>query len=147
MISLLFCVSTLELWVRSYWVQDRIIWQKSDHIFVASSQGRLWAFCWISKPTGAAIPALLQRETMQPQVLNVSRQPWVIHYLHVPAFTVRTGAADIARALFDVTISHWLVALAAVLLPTRWIVLYRGRWRHETRLRAGCCPTCGYDLL
>lgn len=145
-LSLVLCVATAVLWARSFRVQDSIAWQKSDHILVASSQGRLWVFCWVSKPAGGAVPAQLRRETMQPQVLDVSRQRWVIHYFHLPGLTVRTGAADIARALFDVTISHWLAALAAAVLPARWIVLYRGRWRREARRRAGCCLTCGYNL-
>jgi hypothetical protein len=145
--SLLLCVAAIVLGARSFRVRDGIIWWKSDHhVFAASSQGRLWVFCWISKAGGAGVPARIQRETSPPQGLDVSREPWVIHYLHVPGLTVRTGAADIARTFFDVTISYWLAALAATVLPARWIVLYRGRWRRETRLHAGCCPACGYSL-
>lgn len=144
--SLLLGVAAVVLGARSFWVQDVVVWQKSDHVFVRSSQGRLWVFCWISKPGGAAVPAQIQRETMPPQAVDISRERWVIHYVHVPGFTVRTGAADVATTLFDVTISDWLLALAAALLPIRWIVLYRGRWRREARLRAGGCPVCGYSL-
>lgn len=145
-LSLLLCVATAALWARSFWAADVVLWQKSDHVYLRSSQGRVWVFCWISKPGGAAVPARLQRETEKPQELEISREPWVNHYVHVPGFTVRTGAADVATALFDVTISDWLLALAAALLPARWIVLYRGRWRREARLRAGGCPVCGYSL-
>jgi hypothetical protein len=144
-LSLLLFLATMALWMRGFLVEDRLHWHRPfGYMFLTSSHGRLSAYCWINKePTG---PKVLFRETLSPQALDDSRQPWVIRYVRVPGFTLRTGAAQPARALFDVTVSSWLVALTTALLPIYWVVLYRGKWRREARLRAGCCISCGYDL-
>lgn len=147
-ISLLLFVGTAALWMRSFTMQDRLHWSRPfGYVFLNSSRGRLSVFCWINKEPNQLGPWGLSRETMRnPEVLDNSRRRWVIRYVHVPGFTVRTGAAQIAFTLFDVTASSWLVAMTTALLPTYWLALYRGKWRRNARLRAGCCTSCGYDL-
>ena len=40
----------------------------------------------------------------------------------------------------------WLPVALFVLLPARWISLQRGRWRRERRASLGLCSKCGYDI-
>ena len=42
---------------------------------------------------------------------------------------------------WQATVSDWVLALLAVLLPAWWIIRRRGR-----RVREGYCRVCGYDL-
>lgn len=55
---------------------------------------------------------------------------------------IRADGASETEWLFHV----WPVALAAGVLPTIWGVKHMRRRRREMRIRAGRCPTCGYDL-
>ena len=49
-------------------------------------------------------------------------------------------------AWWRVYFPHWIIPVGASILPLRWWVLYRGRWRGELRWGRGHCCKCGYDL-
>jgi hypothetical protein len=146
--SLLLCLATAVLWVRSYFVYDQFYaeigggraW--SDHLALAAYRGTFdSAFSRLEPPRG------------QPP------QPWAFRLDHpseLPApsswnnFEFRT-ARGIDRGyvyyMQYLCAPAWSLVSAFALLPTiaafRQIRTIRRRRR---RARLGCCPACGYDL-
>jgi hypothetical protein len=145
--SAVVCVATAVLWVRAYVAEDQIVWQSSRRtVFAKSSMGRVWVFQLKLRPGENPNRPAFEHEVTRPEVLDVSRQRWANRYWHTPFFTFRSGGSVVSSSLFDVTVSCWFVALLAAVLPVRWFILWRGRWRRERRSAAGMCPACGYDL-
>ncbi len=134
-LSLLLCVGTVALWVRSYWVSDTLTSYSNLRLIGAGSvQGRLaFVTVYFDKP-----PA-----------------PRTVHngWASLPVGNAFTGIPGWRHAGFGVEsndrftavyVPLWFtLGLSAILLPMRWLWLYRQRRIAE---RKGLCPKCGYDL-
>lgn len=131
-LSLLLCVATVALWVRSYWRGDTAYkWDGADAISVSSRRGGI-DFERVTMP---------QPFTSDWQWLS-SRDPppgWRFANHWLLGFGYRNAAVAGGRVA-DVIIPYWAILVAATLLPA--IVLHRRRRRHQP----GLCPACGYDL-
>jgi hypothetical protein len=147
-LSLLLCVATLALWVRSY---------ESLHDWQWSSAEGYW-----SVTVSRGVWRLHGAEVIGPGWTTTSRGLQHYRAPGAPDLTAdplypRPGVGpwggcgwaahrDHNSAVWYVYSPGWLAPLAASALPLRWWVLYRGRWRRERRRGRGHCPACGYDL-
>jgi hypothetical protein len=148
-VSLLLCVATAGLWVRSYWVYERVSASRleaSDRhrfhyaCFISSERGRLGgSFWWSERPEAEPIPRWQFR-----------------HYRRDNPFRLAAGlefSADrflqegFAFNTRDWHLPDWSLVSAFALLPA--IVTFRqvrAVRRRRRRARLGLCPACGYDL-
>ena len=131
-LSLLLCVATLALWVRSYRIGDAVGWP--GETLAATYEGKLH-FSFIDK-----------------KIAN--ENPW--NTVTVWQWSDRTGRRPVPRFAFagfayttigtpalstDYAVPMWFVALLFAVAPAVWI-----RRLLSPRSRAGHCPHCGYDL-
>jgi hypothetical protein len=125
-VSLLVCMVTAVLWVRSYWIVDSL--QHSDRRRYAEMVS---LYGTVSLQT-SSLPQL-------PTTLDVS-----IQWLH------ESAGADyrVMRSFYfahdgytaTVAVPHWFMLMLALLLPIAWTIKFRRRHR------PGQCRICGYDL-
>jgi hypothetical protein len=150
-VSAVLCVAACGLWVRSYAVQDTVLWQRVDGGRWASSvAGRLilsadladWshepeAFYGIKYRTDAPDPAA----EAWIYVLNVGgNDVWVHREWGGFAWTRWAGRG---AAKTQLVVPLWSLAILAAILPL-WRVAWPSRGRR--RQRRGLCTACGYDL-
>ena len=120
-LSLMLCLATVALWVRSYWVRDDVMY-RSVNVWSVIGQCR---FVTASPRTGFR----WEMDT------NVPRKE---DYSHYAAFSFeRDGGRP------HLCVPHWFVACLFAAVPTAWVSLYARR-RHL--LACGRCAACGYDL-
>ncbi len=146
-ISLLLCLLTAALWVRSYWITEDVGWTTATGATaICSSAGSF----------------MIYRDYLHgPVVPKVSRPFGWTHHTgrSVVRFPLRLGGSRIwewgAFALeinhpgpFDfwlVAIPDWALTLLLAALPLGWLAAFR-RLRRRRRLKLNLCPACGYDL-
>jgi hypothetical protein len=147
-LSLLLCAAVVALWVRSYWVNDRLnIWPAGPgpggadcrSYNLRSGKGGL-AF-WISARDGPSAPR------------------YKVTWSHNPAYwypmQANEGDGNMTRwnrfgfelreypNWFSFTVPYWSLAAALSALPAMWLTR---NVRRRTRIKRGLCPSCGYDL-
>jgi hypothetical protein len=133
-VSLLLCVATVVLWVRSYWYEDAIIWPSLTH----PERGRIawsregWLHVYSrQRGTWGVMPYYDVDRVSNDVWPKVYNTPVRMSLRHLP----EDWAADFA---------HWHVMVLSGSLP----LIHHVR-RRRARSRAGLvghCPTCGYDL-
>jgi hypothetical protein len=145
-LSLMLCIATAVIWVRSAWRNDMICrWTPRWGSSVTSSWGRV-SFAYtryyrVLHPTAASrwIRISAPRSgTEQPRdgILGFSygSMNWV--YLGST-----TGLPS--ERTTDMSVPHWFVMGVAAVLPSLW---FRRRRRIIQRGVLGLCMACGYDL-
>jgi hypothetical protein len=140
-LSLLLCVATIVLWVRSYECTDHI---RREGWEVQSGQGSLvlsWSSCWGGAPLywadePDAVSLSLQYGTFH----SVSRQRDV-RFAGVGYARYFTGTLPVEHVLFFMP--HWLPG-AILLMPSALLLL--PVCRRQCVNAKSTCKTCGYDL-
>jgi hypothetical protein len=149
-VSLLLCVATAAIWVRSYLVMDSVratpvgsAW----HVF--DTRGRL-----VIVRYGGPIADLERRynggwshhsgreygASFGPGYISAPR--WDVE---LPGFATATSADNMGHA--RLVVAHFAALTTAfALAPLAWFAARRRRRRKRARERAGLCATCGYDL-
>jgi hypothetical protein len=127
--SLLLCVATVALWMRSYWAAD----------FVGRYDGGGGAFSVIS------CMGSIQLGWQSSGYGNVAGLYWRRDKAHRwgdlrSTFRFQTQSVGTYRG---VIFPHWPVALLSAILPA---LRLRTAIRSRCRERVGLCPNCGYDL-
>ncbi len=134
-LSLLLCVATLALWVRSYFRADHVSYTDpagpgQERWFAASARGRFIA-------------------ARDEYIVNPPGWRWASAPDRVITIEDPVGALagiGISFDLHGVTCPHALPAFTFATLSSPWVCT---RVRHATkrrRGRTGHCPHCGYDL-
>ena len=131
-LSLILCLATVGLWVRSYYRYDRLERYSGKHLNVEISArtNRVIAFFgqsfskhepgWIHKATSPVPPTGL------------------------PMFEIHRFAKPSSIRGVNLTFPHWLPTLLFALAPAWWVL---GPWRRQSKRRKlGLCLNCGYDL-
>jgi hypothetical protein len=159
-VSLVVCVATLALWVRSYWVADQVFARtegvpdgRAARSFwrVSSASGRLLIYhvagassdpAWVNQkgvnergrraePIGAKTEA-----TARFRFERYSRD--AMAYQSTPA-----GRLTFMGSSWVLGFPHWLPVVLSLGLCVLWIASFR---RRRARGMVGLCPSCGYDL-
>jgi hypothetical protein len=150
--SSVLCAAACALWVRSYAVQDTLIWQRIDGARWASSvSGHLLLSAdladWSHQPADfygvkyRSAPPDRAGSELWIYVLNVGpRDTWVHRQWGGFAWTQWQGRGP-SKTLLVVPL--WSLAAAAAVLPLWRLALH---FRSRRRRRRGICPACGYDL-
>jgi hypothetical protein len=142
-VSLVVCLSTVTLWVRSYWYSDQLWRDDLDEIgtwgtgqtMLHSDFGQLSAQ-WVSPPPGASKGWYFYSSPRQP-----SR--WDRPLSHLFDFSIVNSWAQISETelAHHIYFPHWWLVAASAALPSWWFVgLLRARQKSHA------CPACGYDL-
>ncbi|HEX3358736.1 MAG TPA: hypothetical protein VHS31_17300 [Tepidisphaeraceae bacterium] len=151
-LSLLLCLATVALWVRSYWRLDDFehtgtISSRTDRNGALSCFGELdFVAVHIQSDYHLIFPQRWQlsteRSSVDKRLSDFAKQfPGArIHWLADFGYMDYSRPSYFARGIW---FPHWFLAFLFAILPTlRLLTILRTRHRH----RAGLCPTCGYDL-
>lgn len=132
-LSLLVCVATVVLWVRSHWVAYALGGTTPGSIYSAvASRGRIGVGLASLKSGGFSF------------YHSSSGAPWDIGAygtLGRLGFFVDTRRAADGRRRIAVVFPIGAIAVAATVLPGSWLVM-----GIRKRSEKGRCPTCGYNL-
>jgi len=149
-VSLVLCVATVALWVRSYWRYDGYA-DYSVGIDLTSVSGRL-LFIRVRglRQTGEETHGFWSESSSSPRGGFVAS---LFDARPLDSFANRAGfgyvnrpVAESVPGLFALSVPHWFVILLTAIAPIMWLH-HRRRMRliahrHATQR----CPTCGYDL-
>jgi hypothetical protein len=169
-LSLLLCVAAVALWVRSFFVQDVLRWATTRDVGgdvrrttyeVFSVRGHNVLRVQSNTYTPQEFDRLVRPidESLTPP----QRSHWYTTGTHQFRFNYNPDvrgrtfwvwlgfryshrvhdSSPPSPGFTEARLPHWLVALAAAVLPAAWC---RDRWRSRRRRGAGLCPSCGYDL-
>jgi hypothetical protein len=138
-LSLLLCVGTCVLWIRSYWRADCV--SHSDRhtsrvYWLYASRGRVW----LGEEDGAILArapnavALGLAWSHGPSESPVQcEHNWLgFGWTPAPGIWVIEGIA----------VPYWFVVVFALIFPSYGV----SRWSRSRKSPIGCCRTCGYDL-
>jgi hypothetical protein len=167
-LSLLLCVGTCALWVRSHWRHDTIAFSVRGvliHAELNVGKFRLSAATGYPEPkpidittnrVGDTFPQffpdwsiLKTGDAARWRALGLSGYfgPGIVYvdaHEHVYDFSLPLGP-PFTRQLgyWEIdAVPYWLVGLATIAVPSFWILRYWLRLRHPI----GACRSCGYDL-
>lgn len=168
-LSLMLCVATAALWVRSYWVMDFVQlgrWTLKDseavlrNLYLSSDRGTC-GFVYRHQHDLLPPEDLAQSSSQFPCFVHsysseaaAGYKTWTgndrIPLWNTLGFDYYDSGSMVPRAqnLFDrrLSIPHWFFVLVLCVVPgLRWGCGLRAR-RRNRRLAAGLCPACGYDL-
>jgi hypothetical protein len=152
-LSLLLCVATIALWVRSYHVHDEAVHARVGGTYteIYSGMGRMT----IERTDGCPYDLVhWQRSRGGPSSVWIDTlaapdgREWVKPMFDESGYLIASGPWFIPTGPRSVTwIRYWLVVLLAALLPVVHAVPFVfNRWRARRFAREGRCPHCGYDL-
>jgi hypothetical protein len=164
-LSLVLCVATAALWVRSYFVFDAVAGCVSETstaetcIQVLSNRGEISLRRFDLTLTSAAPPppAYRLRDGLRfdaGQERHWTRGdpfPWD-RFRHLLGFGSHDGTyrrrplpnLTMVERDHGITLPHWLPMFLAAVAPA--LLWWRRSGRPRARRRAGRCPACGYDL-
>jgi hypothetical protein len=139
--SLLLCVAVVVVWVRSYWVLDRIFYNSVDkdkEFYAISTRGNV-ALIRLSRSRHDLLGWEYTRSVPPPAI---DRRDVAWNFLGI----MRGSEAWGMDRLDQFVLPLWavLVPILSVALPS-WVNLISHR-RRRNRHRTGRCPSCGYDL-
>ncbi len=153
-LSLLFCIASVVMWVRSYWRHDMRVeehgWQTNS---IASVRGtirffRLWTprqYAPAERPPRWHSRAASRSDAIDAWYQSRSSQ-WHAAGFEVIEGDYREGAFFAGEPPYPyrvIVIPHWSLALLTALAPARQLNALRISRR---RRRRALCPACGYDL-
>jgi len=169
-ISLLLCVATLGIWLRSYWVGDHIrrdgyrfrsgVSRRASLEFNSGYGGLCIAFAVDTNGDpglAAASPTLVPRATswwwgVDPNALYPALR-WTGPQSAARIWSGSGFGLGVSPALrsgyfgstlVSVLFPDWFLAAASAILPLAWLV--KRQLRIRDALRIGCCRQCRYDL-
>jgi hypothetical protein len=157
-ISLLLCVATGVLWVRSFWLAEMVGYEGEERAdgwqrggYASSGAGSLTFTWWLRQTEGLRMKPghgwALARSPVQDETW-----PWYRVLYRAESFDAARPASDgSARParmthVHGLAIPHALVVILFAALPAWWMFRTRRRWRGEMRVEQGLCVRCGYDL-
>jgi hypothetical protein len=156
-LSMLLCVATVVLWVRSYRVHDAVAWAEAGALYhtLDSGWGRI---AWKrAEPCPYDLPAQWRSEGIRisgaqvwlstPTVLDSNGHSWMQPANDEHGKFLIAGPSDIAIPTRWTLVEYWILLLCTAGLPLAFVGMrVRERLRKHCLRRAGYCLTCGYDL-
>jgi hypothetical protein len=155
-LSLLLCVATCALWVRSYWLVDRIDFDRVGRSFEIRTHDHTLFAQWTSRPyrpagweTTKPTYSTPFSESIRPQHLvypPASGIPdayqWLGFFLE-PTYHQTPGDLVYDCWFTDVGIPYYFLFALTVLPPCLWA---KRRYQNRRRKGLNLCRSCGYDL-
>jgi hypothetical protein len=150
-LSLLLCVATCVLWVRSYFATDLVVYQpRIDYVLhnygVGYGKGYMVVGMDVATKPG---PSVLQWSS-QPPLRADGAWRTAGEVFHVAGVRITT---ETEQRLVNVPVRSvglfmpcWMCAAMWACLPGVWLKRFQTRRRARRRLAAGQCKQCGYDL-
>ncbi len=151
-ISLMLSVALLALWIRSSRTADLLQWgDQRQRCMIRSSKGIV--DFWRQSPLQLP-PKENYFDYKTEDAVAVTYSDWVEMTLERNWFwhgfglmTSHEDPGDDPTRHIGVALPHWFLIIASLLPAAAW---YLARWRREhvrrTRVAAGLCLKCGYDL-
>jgi hypothetical protein len=175
-LSLLLCVATCALWMRSYSAKPAVtFWTSKGLSEVVCERGRAWIDNDPQREHERELPGRVQDKALQ--VYEETREMSKAYdkayekakksgskskdglakigkdaeFTLVRAFRLQDLSRQLARQpmtpAFSISASLWTVAMASGVLPATWVIrLSLSRLMRKKRLKGNLCPSCGYDL-
>lgn len=148
-LSLLLCIGTAGIWIRSFARADAISWgRKTDVTNLMFARGR----CLLAtiranpNPEDGGDYSFFQHQT-SPATDAATAIPPIEHGFVWPGIGMVWASGTLAWARFHVVmLPAWLLCGLTVLLPGWWFVSSRARRRRRVRRDHNLCLRCGYDL-
>jgi hypothetical protein len=160
-VSLLLCLATVALWVRSHWRSDSLHYSSALDANLAQTQD-----AFVSEHGSLAyVRARDEHRSPPPRLTFVpgwsflsdpadvyddprigmrrgGREYLGFGYSARGSTSPRTGPWQRRHSYQKGIVPHWAMALVLAVMPGRWLLL---RWRRRG-LAPGACAACGYDL-
>lgn len=132
-LSLICCLATVGLWVRSYWVSDRVGRVARDASTLRQTVTMSAAGYLIVTHFKVGSSDFPERESgLRYHRVNLDGNVQLKY-----GFFFRQND-------FVIQLAHWMFVLLFALAPAWWVV---GPWRRQSKRRKlGLCLNCGYDL-
>ena len=129
--SLLLCVATMVLWVRSYWNPTDVwfVWcteTDSNRVSMDSRHGQV-ALDYVRDHNGE--PNWLGYHDVN------AHAKWGFDFYH--------GQSNGREDYMAIWVPYWLLVLSTALSPLLWL---NSHVKNRKRSKQGLCPKCGYDL-
>src|SRR5262245_4698088 len=134
--SLILCLATIGLWVRSYWGEDVVQRGSVVSLRILSGVGELALVVFAPDPFFPRGPATEPFVGGSSNLTKLLRKGQVYGLI---GFGYLRGDQSLRGVFFP----HWFLALLFAVLPAARL---RAMLRDRRRNRAGLCPACGYDL-
>lgn len=149
-VSLLLCLATTALWIRSYFATDWATWRGGTvvrlDINVIASRGDLVVNgVWLSTPVDRMIWRLSSQRPydLDGQWLRWSTEKRTLLGIITWGRSSSGPASSPTSDSLTVMVPYWLLAMITFALPG-WITAKRLLARRKPM--PGLCPVCGYDL-
>ena len=142
-LSLVLCIATGAMWVRSYWVQEAIVWTGDSQELSAESTAGHVAVCIASYTSAGVHGFMYQSDASSGRgIADIAdlRNAWRI------AGVVWQGKTDMLSGTASfrlLLVPFWLIGALTLLLPTIWV---RQRLKRRFNRTMNHCQVCGYDL-
>ena len=172
-LSLVMCLATAALWVRSRWKADVWTFVAHGNFYECTTNRGGISIQWLAGVPGKSMPpqealGWTRRTLTDPRpsaagsrrdgpCINAPEQ--TLRFKRFGGVEVSQGSGQILRPVFifyrasplfplrGIAIEWvWLLTYAAILPGARSALLARRRWVHSRRHRRGLCPVCRYDL-
>jgi hypothetical protein len=172
-LSLALCVAVVILWVRSYWIDEALVWGE-PHVpppttwhmrAVSSTHGRVAVFVYqdqqaaLSSPVQAAewvrmeayLDPVIGREYQRPATIPVPADQFLGFGYDSEGggmeVRLRDGTRYATRSESTIIgFPHWCLAALFAAMPVQRLWIGRRLVRMRQRLATGQCAACGYDI-
>jgi hypothetical protein len=143
--SMLLCLGIIALWVRSvYYFDDFGSFSPRRYWHVTSVQGQV---CFRYLTSGSDLwesRTEVVSGNLKRVKYNLGQFNWRLLGVGYSNRAVPSRSGPLSGQM--VLVPHWLLALAAAVLPIMWFKGWRGRRLADHRATEGLCRKCGYDL-
>ena len=152
-LSLLLCVASIVMWLRSYWASDELFWvtvqinPRNNQIWSevewrwASSEG--W-WCISDFRHEGAVTTLTRSDAQRPATLV--EQSYFQRHSGADSIPMQFSAS---RHGGETPVPYWLTVLGFAIVPAAWTLRRARQLMRAAGTQDGethPCPSCGYDL-
>lgn len=150
-VSLLLCLGSIALWIRSYKTSDWIEWVYRRHFYAASTARGAIALTY-SYVTNADKPHFAFESVQWPDMNAVYQSQYRRTVWNAMGFRYDNSVRNIYREAdgsessggkYQIQLPLYVLVFLFALAPLVYIVRF---WRRRRRRGEGLCPVCGYDL-
>ena len=153
-ISLLLCVATCGVWVRSHWVSDQLLWNRARNVqSVMTGMGQVAATLFIGNNSGQPANSYTLQYTRDKAfspgnwLMFLSPEPSDINISWEGAGFTWYERRELSGIIsVYATVPLWSITLITAALPLTWAMKGWRRRYGRTRKPRGFCTVCGYDL-